>query len=86
MAKENQTPPAGGVGGGARPVGKKDNVVALPGMCMAEECKQKSVKANFCMEHFDWFKEGLITKEGRRPSDFDKKLSDYNRRKKRTAA
>src|SRR5580698_8144658 len=65
----------------------KNNVTAMPGMCLAEGCKQRSQKANFCMEHFDWFKEGLITKEGRRPTDFDKKFFDYSRRqaKKKTA-
>jgi hypothetical protein len=65
----------------------KNNVMALPGMCMAEGCKSRSVKASFCTEHFDWFKEGLITKEGRRPSDFDKKHFDYTRRlaKKKSA-
>jgi hypothetical protein len=72
----------GQTGGG----GKGGNVVSLPGMCMAEGCKHKSEKANFCMEHFDWFKEGLITKEGRRPSDFDKKHWDYTRRKNKKVA
>jgi hypothetical protein len=62
---------------------KKGNVVALPGMCMAEDCKKKSEKANFCMEHFDWFKEGLITKEGRKPSDFEKKHFNYTQRQLR---
>jgi hypothetical protein len=65
----------------------KNNVMALPGMCMAEDCKARSAKASFCMEHFDWFKEGLITKEGRRPTDFEKKYFDYTRRlaKKKSA-
>jgi hypothetical protein len=65
----------------------KTNVLSLPGMCLAEGCKAKSQKANFCMEHFDWFKEGLITKEGRKPTDFDKKHFDYTRRlaKKKSA-
>jgi hypothetical protein len=65
----------------------KQNVLALPGMCLTEGCKKRSEKANFCMEHFDWFKEGLVTKEGRKPSDFDKKFFDYTRRlaKKKTA-
>ncbi|MDZ4676195.1 MAG: hypothetical protein SGI74_01690 [Oligoflexia bacterium] len=58
----------------------KNNVISLPGMCLAESCKSKSEKANFCMEHFDWFKEGLITKEGRKPTDFNKKFYDYSRR------
>jgi hypothetical protein len=85
MAKPTQVP-----AGGAAPATQthtvkaptKSNVLTLPGACMAEDCKQRSVKANFCSEHFDWFKEGLITKEGRRPTDFDKKHSDYTRRKK----
>ena len=78
-------------GGGHKPATltapSKHNVLALPGVCLADECKKRSEKANFCMEHFDWFKEGLVTKEGRRPSDFDKKYFDYTRRlaKKKTA-
>ena len=80
--------PSGGGGGSHKsgPSGKKDTVVTLPGMCMADSCKQKSQKANFCMEHFDWFKEGLITKEGHRPTDFDKKHFDYQRRREKRAA
>ena len=67
-------------GGGAK-------VIPLrPDACLAEGCKQKSVKASFCIEHFDWFKEGLITKEGRKPSDFDKKFYAYQNRKARKAA
>lgn len=57
-----------------------------PDACLAEGCKQKSVKASFCTEHFDWFKEGLITKEGRKPTDFDKKFYAYQNRKARKAA
>ena len=76
----------GGGGGHHAPQNKGGNVVALPGACMAEGCKQKSQKANFCMEHFDWFKEGLITKEGRHPSDFEKKHFDYMRRKNKKVA
>ena len=72
----------------AKPSGnsKGATIAVLPGMCMAEGCKEKSKKANFCMEHFDWFKEGLITKEGRKPSDFDKKHFDYMRRKNKKVA
>lgn len=92
-ATEGKTDPAKGGGntGGHKPATfsapSKHNVVALPGMCLAEDCKKRSEKANFCMEHFDWFKEGLVTKEGRKPTDFDKKHFDYTRRlaKKKTA-
>ena len=96
MAKPNTTPP---VAGTTAPAGnnehkakapvttekKEGKVLSLPGMCIADECKKRSEKANFCMEHFDRFKEGLITKEGRRPSDFEKKFSDYSRRVKKSA-
>jgi hypothetical protein len=57
-------------------------VITLHSSCMADGCKKKFEKAGFCLEHFDWFKEGLITKEGRRPSDFDKKYFNYEQRKR----
>ena len=64
---------------------KEATVHQLNGGCMAEICKKKSEKAGFCMEHFDWFKEGLITKEGRKPSDFEKKYFNYMQRRKPAA-
>lgn len=67
---------------------KKNNqqggqVHQLPTRCKAESCNAKIARMNFCDEHFTWFKEGLITKEGQKPKDFDKKYNDYmNRHKK----
>jgi hypothetical protein len=58
-----------------------NNVIQLPERCKAEGCSKKSEKASFCGEHFMWFKEGLVTKEGKRPVDFDRKLYHLNRRK-----
>ena len=90
--KSETMTPAGNKSGGSRPGtvsmdnSKKNNVVALPGMCLTEGCKNKSEKANFCMEHFDWFKEGLVTKEGRKPTDFEKKHFNYMRRKNKKVA
>ncbi|HEX4924128.1 MAG TPA: hypothetical protein VFV50_08580 [Bdellovibrionales bacterium] len=52
-----------------------------PSGCVAEGCKQKSSRLNFCAEHYDWFKAGLVTKEGVRPKDFDKKWINYTRKK-----
>lgn len=60
-----------------------NNVIQLgPTKCMAEDCKQKPAKAGFCTEHFDWFKAGLITKEGMKAADFEKKHYHYMRAKK----
>jgi hypothetical protein len=59
------------------------NVVSLgPTKCIAEGCAKKPAKASFCDEHFDWFKAGLITKEGAKAADFEKKHYNYTRTKK----
>jgi hypothetical protein len=55
------------------------NVVAMPTRCACEGCNKKSDLMNFCGEHYDWFKFGLITKEGKRPTDFDKKFTAYKK-------
>jgi hypothetical protein len=49
--------------------------------CTAEGCKAKPDKGGFCGEHFMWFKEGLITLEGAKAKDFDKKYHAWLRRK-----
>ena len=59
-----------------------NNVVAMPTQCGCEGCKKKADLMNFCQEHYDWFKFGLITKEGKRPTDFDKKFSAYTKHHK----
>lgn len=66
---------------GAQPAG--DGTTAGP--CCVEKCGKKSDRLNFCPEHYMWFKEGLISKKGLRPSDFDKKYQAYMMRKKASA-
>jgi len=53
--------------------------------CAAQECKKGPEKANFCKEHFVWFKEGLITIGGDRSKDFDKKYHAWLRRTSKAA-
>ena len=53
--------------------------------CCVEKCAKKADKMNFCPEHFAWFKEGLVTKKGVRPMDFDKKYQAYMLRTKKSA-
>jgi len=70
---------------------KKENqvpgqVISLASVkCQADGCKSKPTRAGFCEEHFDWFKAGLITKEGHRAMDFDKKYQHYLASKKKAA-
>lgn len=64
-----------------------NNVVALgPTKCKAQDCKHKPVRAEFCNEHFEWFKLGLITKGGERAPDFDKKFHQYQAGRNKKAA
>lgn len=59
-----------------------NNVVSLESSrCTSEGCKKKSELASFCKEHFEWFKAGLITKEGAKAPDFDKKYYHYAAKK-----
>lgn len=51
-----------------------------PVACVTEGCKKKSERAEFCNEHFLWFKAGLIKKDGTFPKDFDKKYVQFIRR------
>lgn len=54
----------------------------LPTNCKAEGCKKKSDRMDFCAEHYDWFKWGLLTREGKKPLDFDKKYQSFMKNKK----
>jgi hypothetical protein len=65
-----------------------NNVVAIgASTCCAEDCKKKSDLAGFCHDHFAWFKAGLITREGAKAADFDKKHYQWELSKaKRKAA
>ncbi len=73
MAKDNKA--AAPQGGG---------VVSLT-LCPVEKCGKKATRAEFCDEHFVWFKEGLINRKGEKAKDFDKKYQAYLMRNKKSA-
>lgn len=58
-----------------------NNVITLS-MCPVEKCGKKASRAEFCDEHFGWFKEGLVSRKGEKPKDFDKKYQAFLRHKK----
>lgn len=59
-----------------------NNVVHLSSvLCKSEGCKKKHTRASFCDEHYEWFKMGLITLEGHKAKDYDKKYSEFLRKK-----
>ena len=65
--------------------GAPSNVVQMPSACCVDKCGKKIERMNFCTEHYAWFKEGLVSKTGQRPSDFDKKYQAYMTKKKSAA-
>lgn len=66
---------------------KKPKSEPVEGFCKAEACKAKDWKFSFCQEHFEQYKFGLITKDGVKASDFDRKIDHYQnyRRKQKPA-
>jgi len=58
----------------------------MPGGCHAVSCKASATRFNFCEEHYDHFKFGLIKKTGERVPDYDKKIEHYQAHQQRSAA
>ncbi len=52
------------------------NVVGVEG-CKCQGCKKPQAQFTFCHDHYEWFKFGLITKEGKKVPDFDKKQDHF---------
>ena len=50
---------------------------ALPGHCFSWSCKAEADRFNFCKEHYEHFKFGLIKKTGEQVSDYEKKIGHY---------
>lgn len=57
--------------------GKKAEEAAVVEHCKAEGCKSKMARMTFCEPHFEWFKFGLITREGKKVGDFEKKMGHF---------
>lgn len=63
------------------PAAKGKNALAGMGGCVANGCKASSTRFNFCEEHFEHFKFGLIKKTGEPVSDYEKKFGHYTAHK-----
>ncbi|HRK01058.1 MAG TPA: hypothetical protein PLH57_00210 [Oligoflexia bacterium] len=71
-------PHAGGAPSAAPMGGPSKGAGAKIG-CLAQGCKDKDSRFNFCEEHFRQFKFGLITKTGLPVMDYEKKLEHYQK-------
>lgn len=59
--------------------GKKTEGMEVVGSshCKCEGCKKPEFRFTFCGEHYEWFKFGLITKQGKKVGDFERKHEHY---------
>ncbi len=66
---------------------KKDGEVQGGGKtyCGAVGCKTSDHRFGFCKEHYEQFKFGLIKKDGKPVSDYEKKFGHYEAFKRRVA-
>ncbi len=72
--EEHHSPkPSSGASGG----GKGKHTGPAPGGCHAWGCKASEKRFNFCEEHYEHFKFGLIKKSGEPVSDYEKKFEHY---------
>jgi len=58
----------------------------MPGGCFSWGCKTEATRFNFCNEHYDHFKFGLIKKTGEPVSDYEKKIEHYMAHKAKKGA
>ncbi|MBC7692291.1 MAG: hypothetical protein H7222_11050 [Methylotenera sp.] len=49
----------------------------LPGGCFSRGCKTAAKRFDFCEEHYDHFKFGLIKRTGEQVSDYEKKFEHF---------
>ncbi|PIU01334.1 MAG: hypothetical protein COT74_02200 [Bdellovibrionales bacterium CG10_big_fil_rev_8_21_14_0_10_45_34] len=71
--------------GGSPQQGGKVLPLVVNDRCVADGCKSKQKRAQFCSEHFVWFKEGLISKHGQKPKDFERKYTQFLAKQKQAA-
>lgn len=56
---------------------KGKHLEPVAGGCHSQGCKVSANRFNFCDDHYDHFKFGLIKKTGEKVSDFEKKFEHY---------
>ena len=59
------------------PVSKGKGHTPMPDGCHSWGCKAKAHQFNFCDEHYDHFKFGLIKKTGEPVPDYEKKIEHF---------
>lgn len=56
-----------------------------PSKCKSEECKKKPEKFGFCMEHYEFYMAGILRGDGKKPVDYEEKLSKWQEKSKKVA-
>ncbi|MCM2276907.1 MAG: hypothetical protein NDJ89_02380 [Oligoflexia bacterium] len=59
------------------PVTKGKGHTPAPGGCFSWSCKKEATRFNFCDDHYEHFKFGLIKKTGEPVPDYEKKFEHF---------
>lgn len=65
--------------------GKSKGHTPMPDGCHSWGCKAMAKRMNFCNEHFEHFKFGLLKKSGEPVSDYEKKIEHFKAFKAKSA-
>jgi hypothetical protein len=60
-------------------MGKEKPPVDVAAKCACQGCKTDVAKFSFCTTHYEYFKFGLIKKDGTPVSDYDRKFEHFSR-------
>ena len=70
MAKQDSKPQGGAPEG------------SIVSKCKFDSCGKKPKKFGFCEEHYEMYMAGVIRGDGLKPTDYEAKLQNYQRKKK----
>ena len=70
----------------AKPEAPAKGRAHVPGACLCAGCKTHATRFDFCPEHYEQFKFGLIKKTGEPVPDWEKKYDHYMAYKARKSA
>lgn len=77
MAQDQASKPAAHASPDSKAAKGTKGHTPMPDGCHSWSCKAKAHRFNFCDEHYDHFKFGLIKKTGEPVSDYEKKIEHY---------
>jgi hypothetical protein len=65
-----------------QPQGPKNEGPVVVASCKSDGCKSKPTQFGFCKDHYELYMAGVIRGDGKKPIDYEQKLSLFLKHKK----